>query len=214
MSGMTDDEIPTRKPGEPTPREVRARWAERGDVEALWRLIRDSRWDDIDQEETFKLLLRAVEVRGREDPEGFAALLLGQMVGFTAGLVFRSQRYVDIRVVEHARANRVRGPVDLPQDVVEPLLPRTLELQHHLAELLQVQANVARVRELTRNKRLENHRAGDTSVTAPRARSSGKKVEKEGGTPGPLDRDGETSNRIAGYLNGRRPGANGEAHHG
>ncbi len=214
MSGMTDDEIPTRRPGEPTPREVRARWAEEGDVESLSRLIRDSRWDDIDQEETVRLLLKAVEVRGREDPEGFAALLMGQMVGFTAGLVFRSQRYVNIRVVEHARANRVRGPVDLTPDVVERLLPRTLELQHHLAELLQVQAGIARVRELTRTRRLENNRTDDPPERPRKTGHAGRKGEGKGSSPGPLDRDGVPSNRIDGYLNGAGPGANGESRHG
>src|SRR4051812_17143472 len=101
MSGTTDDRTPTPRPGGPGPREVRARWAAEGDVESLWRLVRDARWDDIDQEEVFGLLVKAVEVRGRGDPDGFAELLLGQMVGFTAGLVFRSQLYVNTRVVGH-----------------------------------------------------------------------------------------------------------------
>src|SRR4051812_44211444 len=45
--GPQDDEPP---PG-PSPREVRRRWAEAGDVDALWGLLARSRWCDVDQED-------------------------------------------------------------------------------------------------------------------------------------------------------------------
>ena len=44
-------------PPGPSPREVRAEWARTGDVDALWKLLADSPWDRVDQEDVRMLRL-------------------------------------------------------------------------------------------------------------------------------------------------------------
>jgi hypothetical protein len=139
--------------------------AEAGEVGPLWELVTTAPWSMVNHEDVFRLLLGALEVRARRDPQGFAEECFARMVGMTSYLVYRSHYILGLKVEAHAAQARARGPSDLPRDACEVLLPRILRLQSHLAELLQARASVARRHELTRSKR-----TGDDRARGPRRR--------------------------------------------
>jgi hypothetical protein len=153
-----DDDLYERPPG-PTPREVRRRWAERGNVEALLAVIRTKSWGFFSVDEVLKLVLDACEVRARSDPEGFGRLLFAEMAALNGFRLLRTQVFIVDRVVG-------RGPIackptlgDLSADVAERLLPRLMEMQRGLAEVLVAQAQTARLWGLARAKEAQAFRA-------------------------------------------------------
>ena len=224
------------QPREPTPREKAAR---SGDIDALWDELVTKKWTMVDQEEIFGHLLRAIEVRSREDPEAFAGDMFARMTGLIGYLTLRSHFYLGHRVGQHGRATRDWGPADFPKDVVESLLPRTLAFQGHLSELMQAQASVARQWELVHGKRAENGRGvgGDGKANGTRRphkapasanghtkppeapdakprKASGKDRAngKSNGHAEPVILDVGPINRIGRYLNGHGSGSNGVGH--
>jgi hypothetical protein len=193
-----------------TTHEQRTRWADAGDVEALWDLLAAARWDLIpDMEQVFSLLLRAIAVRAERDPAGFAAETFTRMIGFNAYLLMRAQLYVNLRLGQHGRASRALGRPDFSLSAVAELIPGLLELQAALAETLQAQGTTARAFELARAKRIENDRAegrkAGAKQPAPRA------LAPANGTAETMGAGGRTSNRVTGLLDGSGSNTNGAA---
>jgi hypothetical protein len=185
-----------------TPRESRRHLAETGRYEDLLKQLAAIPWTMIDVEETWGLVLRALEVRSREDPERFADDILNRMVQFTSYLLMRTHFIVGLRISQHDRALRTRGHVDFSPDVLAKHIPLLVELQGHVADLIQDQAAVSRMRQLARRGRIRNDRAerattrparpnvgpDPVSIRRPEpARPNGQPVERK---DGPVDRSG------------------------
>ena len=159
MSRATDAGDGSGRTKEMTPRESRRQLAETGRYEELLRQLAAKPWTMIDVEETWSLVLRAIEVRGREDPERFADDVLNRMVQFTSYLLMRTQFIVGLRISQHDHALRTRGHVDFSPDVLTKYIPMLAELQGHVADLITTQAAVTRLRQLARRGRIKNDRA-------------------------------------------------------
>jgi hypothetical protein len=216
MSGTAEDEDLYERPKGPSPHEIRARWAREGDVDSLWDVLVKTPWDRIDREEVFKLLLQALVVRGRSDPEQFAADAFARMTIFVTHLLMRCHLNLGNCIEQNGRTVRMRAqpPGDLPQVAVETLIPRTLQLQEHLATLLLSQASVTRQWALVRKNRDKGDRAGcdrseDPRPTRGRVRRPSAPTS-EGCPSAPVN--GKASNRLAGLRSGPDPGVKG-AHH-
>ena len=158
MVTTADDDLYERPPG-PTPREVRRRWAEQGDVESLLAVIRSKSWGFFSVDEVLKLVLDACQVRARSDPEGFGRLLFAEMAALNGFLLLRTQVFIIDRVVGRGPFACKPALADLSADVAERLLPRLAEMQHALAEVLVAQAQTARLWGLARAKEAQAARA-------------------------------------------------------
>jgi hypothetical protein len=142
-----------------TPRESRRHLAETGRYEELLRQLAAIPWTMIDVEETWRLVLRAIEVGSREDAEGFADDVLNRMVQFTSYLLVRTHFIVGLRISQHDHTLRTHGHVDFSPDVLTKHIPMLVELQGHVADLIQTQAAVIRLRQLSRRGKIKNDRA-------------------------------------------------------
>jgi hypothetical protein len=149
----------TPPPPGPTPREVRRRWAEEGNVEALLAVIRTKSWGFFSLDEVLKLILDACQVRAKSDPEGFARLILGEMAALNGFLLLRTQVFIIDRVVGRGPFACKPGLADLSADVAERLIPRLLEMQRGMAEVLVAQAQTARAWGLAKAKEAQAVRA-------------------------------------------------------
>jgi hypothetical protein len=156
----------TPKPGKrkrrPTIAETREEMACSGDVSGLLHVLTTSTPGLFGVEETFRLFARAIQVRSRQDPAGFAAELFGRMVGLVGYLVMRAHIHAERLVAVHDR--RDRAFAEVPRELTDVLLPQLIQLQEHLAELMSAQAAVARLWALTRHKELESNRAAHPEV--------------------------------------------------
>jgi hypothetical protein len=197
---MDDDDLYQRPPG-PRPSEIRAAWASAGAVEDLWNLLVNTPWDRIDREAVFKQLLQALEVRSRSDPERFAADVFERMTTLVTSLLLRCHLHLATCLEQHGRAVRMRAqpPGDLPAVAVETLIPRTLQLQEHLATLLLTQASVARQWTLIRKNRARGDHAEAPSPGEVRCHRRSKRPR---GGPADADTDGLAADRLAGLRNG------------
>jgi hypothetical protein len=185
--------------------------ARTGDVDGLWRVLTTSLPGLFGVEETFQLLARAIQVRSRQAPAAFAAELYSRMVGFVGYLTMRTHLYAGRLVAVHDRHDR--GFAELPRELTDVLLPRLVQLQEHLAELMSAQAATARLWALTRQKEIDNGRAvrpggrpGDDAVRqgehapalppacveteAPPERERGGRGVAEGQGHDPVEREG------------------------
>jgi hypothetical protein len=151
-STADDDDLYERPPG-PTPREVRRRYAEQGNVEALLAEIRSkSSWGFFSVDEVLKFVLDACQVRAKSDPEGFGRLLFAEMAALNGFLLLRTQVFIVDRVVGRGPFPVKPSLSDLSADVAERLLPRLIEMQRGMAEVLVAQAQTARLWGLARAK--------------------------------------------------------------
>jgi hypothetical protein len=191
-----------------TPRESRRHLAETGRYEELLTQLAAIPWTVIDVEATWGLVLRAIEVRGQEDPDRLADDVLNRMVQFTSYLLMRTHFIVGLRISQHDHALRTRGHVDFSPDVLAKLIPMLVELQGHVADLIQTQAAVTRLRLLARRGRIRNDRA-ERATTRQARRSAkpdpvairqtgpacpnGKPVERNGG---PVDKFGPRTDGV------------------
>jgi hypothetical protein len=200
MSSTADDDLYERPPGT-RPSEIRARSAREGDVEALWNVLVNTPWDRIDREVVFKQLLQALEVRSRSDPERFAAEVFERMTTLVTSLLLRCHIYLVTSLEQHGRALRMRAqpPGDLPAVAVESLIPRTIQLQEHLATLLLSQASVARQWTLIRKNRNKGDHA---EVPGPGEVRGHRRSKRPRGGPADADTDGLAADRLAGVRNG------------
>ena len=80
--------------------------AEAGEVGPLWELVTTAPWSMVNHEDVFRLLLGALEVRARRDPQGFAEECFARMVGMTSYLVYRSHYILGLKVEAHAALAR------------------------------------------------------------------------------------------------------------
>jgi hypothetical protein len=147
-----------RPPGKPTNSTACEQMAEAGDVEGLWQYLAVSDWTLFNHEETFRLLLRAIQVQSAQDPARFAQDIFSRLLGFTTCLVCRSHYYIAHQIRMADRLDQGRGTQPLPREVTHEYLPPLVALQGHLAELAQAQASTMRLWELARQRRLENDR--------------------------------------------------------
>jgi hypothetical protein len=166
-STADDDDLYERPPG-PTPREVRRRLAEQGNVEALLAEIRSKSWGFFSVDEVLKFVLDACEVRSRSDPEGFGRLLFAEMAALNGFLLLRTQVFIIDRVVGRGPFPVKPSLSDLSADVAERLLPRLMDMQHALAEVLVAQAQTARLWGLARAKEAQARRAAGAERRGPR----------------------------------------------
>jgi hypothetical protein len=207
MSRTADDDLYERRPG-PRPSEIRARWAREGDVEALWNVLISTPWDRIDREEVLRHLAQALEVQSRADPERFANAVMSRMTVFATTLLMRCHLHLGDCVEQGGRALRMRAqpPGDLPRVAVEALIPRTLELQQHLATLLLTQAGIARQWSLVRKHAAK---AGRDGVARPRRKAGKEEARTDPDRPSAPPSDGHASDRVADRPNGPVRGTHG-----
>lgn len=132
---MASKDRPGHKTSGAQIRGPRERSARPDDVDAIWDEIGSKHYSVVRQDELFARLRHAVEARSRSDPEAFAAEMFARMVGLVGYLSLRSMFFVGQRLAQHDRAYRSEGPLRIPTDVVETLLPRLMDVQAHLAEL-------------------------------------------------------------------------------
>jgi hypothetical protein len=140
-----------------SPAEERRRLAEAGDVDALYRILAETRAGLVDVEEVYRLILRAVEVAAAKDPAAFAERVFARMVGFTGYLLLRTH-HASARIV--ARADRGAGPSECSRELHQVVLPSLMRLQAHLADLCHVQASSARLWALARKGAARHKAAG------------------------------------------------------
>jgi hypothetical protein len=190
-----------------TPRESRRHLAETDRYEDLLRQLTAIPWTMLDVEETWGLVLRAIEVRSQEGPEQFADDVLSRMVQFTTYLLVRTHFIIGHRVGQHDHALRTWGHADFSPDVLTKHIPLLLGLQGHVADLIQTQAAVIRSRQLARRGKIRNDRAERATTRQPRntkpdavsirrpgpACPNGKKVERN---DGPVDRSGPRTDGV------------------
>ena len=162
-----DDDLYELPPG-PTPHEVRRRWAQEGNVEALLHEIRSKRWGFFSIDEVLKHILDACQVRARSDPEGFGRMLFAEMVALNGFLMLRTQVFIVDRVVGRGPFPCKPAMADLSSDVAERLLPRLMEMQRGLAEVLVAQAQTARLWGLAKAKEAQAGRAAGAERRGPR----------------------------------------------
>ena len=155
-----DEDAYTPPPG-PSPRETRRRWAADGNVEAILDLIRNTPWSSISVGEQLQNLLAACRAGAKADPEGFSRHVFAELVGLNTFLTLRTQLFVTERVVGRGPMPCTPTLVDFSPDVNERVLPRLLDLQRAMAEILHAQAATARMWALARAKEAQADRAVD-----------------------------------------------------
>jgi hypothetical protein len=205
MPGV-DDDLYERPPG-PRPSEIRAAWAREGNVENLWNVLISTPWDRIDREEVLRHLAQALEVQSRADPEEFAAAVMSRMTVFATTLLMRCHLHLADCVEQDGRDRRMRArpPGDLPRVAVEALIPRTLELQQHLATLFVAQASIARQWSLVRKNEAK---AGRDAAAKPRRKAGQEEARTDPDRPSARPIDGN-ANEVADLRNSPVRGTNG-----
>jgi hypothetical protein len=146
-------------------------------------------------------MAQALEVQSLADPEQFAADVMSRMTVFVTTLLLRCHLHLATCLEQHGRAVRMRAqpPGDLPAVAVETLIPRTLQLQEHLATLLLSQASVARQWTLTKRNRNKGDHAEAPSPGEVRGHRRSKRPR---GGPADAATDGQAADRFAGPQNG------------
>jgi hypothetical protein len=136
--------------------------AERGDVAGLFQHLTACPRSWIDYPEVLPLLLKAVEVRATQQPAGFTDDLFHRILTFSTFLLLRCHLYAAKILDRQDCELQQRGSWE-PSAALEGVMPHLLQLQQHLVEIMQAQATVQRLRELTRQKSLENQRLMNSS---------------------------------------------------
>ena len=100
----------------------------------------------------------------------------------------RTQIYITERVVGRGELPSTPTIADLSNDVVERLIPRLIEMQQALAEILTAQAQTARLWRLTQPREAQADRVASTDRCSPDAQPAragqGKKPNAEDPTEG------------------------------
>ena len=207
MARTSDDDL-YEPPQGPRPSEIRAKWAREGDVENLWDVLISTPWDRIDREEVLRHLARALEVQSRADPGRFAADVMSRMTVFATTLLMRCHLHLAACVEQNGQALRMRAqpPGDLPRVAVEALIPRTLELQQHLAALFVAQAGFARQWSLVRKNEAREGRDG---VAKPRRKAGQAEARTDPDRPSAPPINGHPNHRVADLRNGPVRGTHG-----
>jgi hypothetical protein len=111
-----------------TPDEQIEKLAQDGDFQGVWRVLTDTTWDMLDQDECFRLLLQAAEVAARNDPRQFANAVFTKILSFSSYLLLRTHFQLGAILKRHDAGMRKAGDLPVPRGVVEAL-PALLELQ-------------------------------------------------------------------------------------
>jgi len=148
-----------RRPRQLSPYECWKQMAASGDVEGLWKIIRDTPWSNLDFNLMFKFLQKACEVACQNDPVQFVENLYGRMISFSAYLVLRSQNVAENLIDTHDRVTSSYGHRPWPEELTQKVLPQVTELQGHLADLVEHYERTSRMWELARRSRRKNERA-------------------------------------------------------
>lgn len=155
-------------PPGPSPRDVRRRWAADGNVEAILDMIRNTPWSSISVAEQLQNLLAACRAGAKSDPEKFSRTVFSELVGLNAFLTLRTQLFVTERVVGRGPMPCTPTLADFSPDVIERVLPRLLDLQRGMAEILHAQAATDRMWALARAKKAQADRASEAARKVPR----------------------------------------------
>ena len=146
------------KPKVPRPIERCRQLSAAGQFEDILQVIGGSSSVDLNHAQAFHILLQAIEGRSKKNPQQFARDVLSRVVSFTSFMTLRAHYVLRLNLMFHDSATEREGPArDYYPEVTERLLPRVIELQRHLAELLHAQASVARLWELTGRGRTQGN---------------------------------------------------------
>ena len=118
--------------------------AETGDVEGLWRYLTSTEGNLIDIPVTFQHLLHAIEVASQSDPAAFATAVLTRLIACTTWLALRGQYYLISSIHSAGNGAYSQALSPLPEQVMAVLLPQQLNLQRHVAEMIELQARTVR----------------------------------------------------------------------
>lgn len=129
--------------------------AREGDFEGVWQYLVTSAWGRIDQPECFRLLLQALEVAARKDPRRFSSTIFAKVIGFNSYLLLRSHFHIRALFDRHDAALRSQGKLQVPKEVAQ-ILPDLIELQEHLAAMLETQARTVPMWGLVGKEAAEN----------------------------------------------------------
>jgi hypothetical protein len=151
--------------------------AREGDFEGLWRYLTENEWGLIDQAECFRLLLQAVEVAARKDPRRFSSTVFAKVISFNSYLLLRSHFQISALFDRHDAGLCSQGNLQVPKEVTE-VLPALIQLQEHLAAMLETQARAERMWGL----------ASKTRGVKPKMKRPSRTNERISATPFPLGR--------------------------
>ena len=84
-----------------SPAELRRQAAEAGEVDAIWRELTEHSWGEFNLDEVLNLLLRALEVKARQDPTGFAEAFFERATAFSTLLSLRLQLLITWKLGTH-----------------------------------------------------------------------------------------------------------------
>lgn len=156
-------------------------WVEGEAVMALWQQLRDAPRGLVDIQELLKRLSRAIEAGAKADAGKFSAFMLAHIVGITASLLFRSHLHIARLASDHDARIASNSTSEFPAEHHRQTMSGVYELQRHLGELLQIQAQTARSFELTREKKLKNDREEQRIRTLSEQRSRRDFTDELGG---------------------------------
>jgi hypothetical protein len=130
------------------------------------------------------------------------------MTTLVTSLLLRCHLHLATCLEQHGRAVRMRAqpPGDLPTVAVETLIPRTLQVQEHLATLLLTQASVARQWALVRKNEAK---AGRDAVAKPRQKAGQEEARMDPDRLSARLIDGNANDSVADLRNGPVRGTNG-----
>jgi hypothetical protein len=207
------------EPQPPTIRETRLTLAESGRYEELMTSLKETNWSILDVDEIWGLVLRAMEVRSKQDPERFATDIYAKMVSFSGCLLMRTHFFLSRRILHQGETVRAGDPAGIDPHTFEGHVPKLLELQQHVIELFQGQAATARAWQLARRGKIKNDKAELASSRPPRKLTADVAAptkaapmdntadhERTGepvlsnGHPMPTNANGKPANRIDGLL--------------
>jgi hypothetical protein len=130
------------------------------------------------------------------------------MTVFTTTLLMRCHLHLAACVEQDGRDRRMRAhpPGDLPRVAVEALIPRTLEMQQHLAALFVAEASIARQWSLVRKN---NAKAGRAGVAEPCRKAGKEEARTAPNRPSARLIDGNANDSVADLRDGPVRGTNG-----
>lgn len=162
MTWKVDDNSYLHEGGGLCSEEQLEKLAPEGDYQSVWKFLLENERGLIDQPECFRLLLQAVEVAARKEPRKFSADIFAKVIGFSSYLLLRSHFQISTLFDRHDAALCSLGNLHVPREIAE-IIPSLIQLQEHVAAMLEAQARAARMWGLA-GKEPRNHPDGKTAV--------------------------------------------------
>ncbi len=144
---VADDGGYLHEGGGPSIVQQREKMVQEGDFQGLWQELLDEKWSLIDQAECFRLLLQSVEVAARTNPRQLSADMFAKTISFCSYLLLRTHFQLGTLFARHDECMRSMGDLPVPREITEAL-PALMQLQEHLAVMLEAQARAARMWQL------------------------------------------------------------------